>query len=388
MGASLAGTRAAAALRRNGFDGELVVLGAENEAPYDRPPLSKRFLAGSIDEEKVRLRLDPAVEAALRLETRVERLDPVARELLLTTGERAPFDGLVIATGASPRTLPSATVPAGVFALRTLSDCLALHDALAGARRVAVVGAGFIGLEVAATCRGLGLDVTVIEALDLPLGRVLPEDVGKLLAALHQDHGVELRLGVGVAGLEGATRVEGVRLADGSRVPADVVVVGIGVVPATDWLAGSGIVVDDGVVCDRWCRATGTEGVVAAGDVARWHHEGFGEDLRVEHWTNAAEQGDYAARSLLAWAAGASIEPFTPVPYFWSEQFDNRIQFLGRGRAGDVLEVVEGSSDDGKFVMTFRRDGRLVGVFMLNMPHRFPAWNKELAGAVGAGPRR
>jgi len=270
VGASLAGLRAAEELRAAGFGGRLVVVGAEARQPYDRPPLSKQVLAGEWEADQTALRSQPYDDLDLdwRLGRRAAALDAAARTLTLADGERLAFDGAVLATGAVARTLPDTPPLAGIHLLRTLDDCLALRAELERGPRVVVVGAGFIGAEVAATCRGRGLAVTVLEALPAPMVRGLGPVLGNALGDLHRDHGVDLRLEAGVAGFEGADRVEAVLLGDGSRVDADVVVVGIGVRPATDWLDGSGLRVDDGVECDATCQAA--PGIVAAGDVARW----------------------------------------------------------------------------------------------------------------------
>ena len=257
VGASLAGCRAAEALREEGFDGRVVLIGDEAHRPYDRPPLSKQVLAGSWSTDRIEL---PAVGADLDLEwrlgTRATGLDLAARRVALDAGEDVAFDGLVIATGATPRTVPVPDGMAGVHTLRTLDDCLALRAELErGPGRVVVVGAGFIGAEVAATCRERGSPVTMVEALPAPLARVLGEVIGGTCADLHRDHGVDVRTGVGVAGLAGGARVEQVQLGDGSAVDADVVVVGVGVTPLTGWLEGSGLTLDDGVVCDETCLA-------------------------------------------------------------------------------------------------------------------------------------
>jgi 3-phenylpropionate/trans-cinnamate dioxygenase ferredoxin reductase component len=253
-----------------------------------------------------------------------------------------------------------------VFVLRTVDDAVALRAALDGRpRRVVVVGAGFIGGEVAATARQRGLDVTLIEAAPAPLARVLDADAGLAVAELHRAHGVDVRLGVGVAGLVGDGRVEGVALADGTTVEADVVVVGIGVEPCTDWLVGSGLALDDGVVCDETCLAA--PGVVAAGDVCRWPHRRLGGRLlRVEQWDNAVEQGGYVARRLLAGAAGEQIEPFEPVPWFWSDQYDRKIQLAGV--PGPQRAVVHGSLAEQRFVQLYGDRDRLVGVLAWNRP--------------------
>ncbi|MDH4169657.1 MAG: NAD(P)/FAD-dependent oxidoreductase, partial [Acidimicrobiia bacterium] len=309
VGASLAGIRGAEALRRDGFDRPITLIGDERHEPYDRPPLSKQVLAGEKDPADIAL-LSPdrleALDLDLRLGVRATRLDLAARRLHLDNGDEHGFDGLMVATGARPRTLPGTETMAGVFTLRTVDDALSLRAALdARPARVAVVGAGFIGAEVAATARRRGLDVTMIDPLPTPMGRVLGDEIGGVCAAVHREQGVDLRLGVGVDALRGGAGVQAVELSDGQVVEADVVVVGIGVIPNTAWLEGSGLTLDDGVVCDETCLAA--PGVTAAGDVARWPNRRFGELMRVEHWDNAVEQGAVAARRLL----DDDAEPFT-----------------------------------------------------------------------------
>ena len=366
VGASLAGLRAAQALRRAGFDGGLVVVGAERHLPYDRPPLSKEVLAGKWDAPRTELLHpeDASLEVMWRLGTRASGLDLAARRVQLEDGGALPFDGLVIATGAEPRTLPSARGLAGVHVLRTLDDALALRAELDESPRVVVIGAGFIGAEVAATCRGRGLEVALVEALPVPLAHALGPAPGRLLADLHRDHGVDVQLGVGVAGLEGARRVERVRLADGRALEADVVVVGVGVTPATGWLEGSGLTLRDGVVCDASCAAA--PGVVAAGDVARWRNPRFDETMRIEHWTNATEQADAAAATLLA--GGGAVVPYAPVPFFWSDQYDRKIQFGGLAGPDDETALVDGTLEDRRFVLLYGREGKLSGVLGVNRP--------------------
>jgi NADPH-dependent 2,4-dienoyl-CoA reductase/sulfur reductase-like enzyme len=411
VGASLAGVRSAEALRRHGHDGPIIIVGAEPHRPYDRPPLSKQVLAGSMDAALTALRVDDSLNAEWRLSTRAVALDLDRRVVTVSRVpdgsdrpgwaaqaggdmgagrpgdlEEVAFDGLVVATGAHPRLLPGLPDLAGVHVLRTLDDAVALRRALDGQPRVAVVGAGFIGSEVAATCHARGLEVTVVEALPVPLVRALGEEIGRRCARLHTDHGVGLRLGVGVAGLAGTSRVEGVRLADGSVVPADLVVIGVGVAPTTAWLEGSGLDLADGVVCDRWCRALArgrpVPDVVAAGDVARWDHPVFAEAVRVEHWTNAVEQGGAAAVTLLE---GAGAPVFGPVPYFWSDQYGTKIQFVGR--TGPEVRVVEGSLADDRFVAAYGRDGRLVGAVTFNRPARAMAFRSMIAdGAAMPAP--
>jgi 3-phenylpropionate/trans-cinnamate dioxygenase ferredoxin reductase component len=379
VGGSLAGIRCAEALRRRGFSGRLVLAGDERERPYDRPPLSKELLRGDRDPEQIRLNKPEAFDALeldLRLGVRAQALDPAAKRVVLaqvsrsepkasedqTGDEVISYDGLVIATGAAARPLPGAPALRGLFTLRTLQDSLALRAELDRSPRVMVVGAGFIGAEVAATCRKRNLDVTLVEPLASPMARVLAPEIGAVCAAAHRDQGVDLRLGVGVAAVEGAERVERVRLTDGSELAADVVVVGIGASPSTDWLASSGLALDDGVVCDATC-ATKAPGVVAAGDVARWYHEGYRELVRIEHWTNAVEQADAAAARLLE---GASAPAFAPIPFVWSDQYDLKIQAAGRIAPDDEVVVAHGSLAERRFVALFGRKGVLRGALAIN----------------------
>jgi 3-phenylpropionate/trans-cinnamate dioxygenase ferredoxin reductase component len=384
VGASLAGLRAAEELRRQGFDGTLTVVGDEPHAPYDRPPLSKQVLSGDWDRERIDLTvmadggLD-GLEVDWRLGVRATALDLVDRTVTLAGAEtgRLSFDGLVIATGASPRTLPGHGDLAGIHTLRTLDDCLAVRATLdATPRRVVVVGAGFIGAEVAATCRGRGLDVTLVEALPVPLERAVGLEVGALTADIHRDHGIDVRLGVGVERIDGAERIEQVHLADGSVVDADLVVVGVGVAPNTAWLEGSGLTLDNGVVCDATCLAA--PGVVAAGDVARWPSPRFGAALRVEHWDNAVTMGEHAARTLLGVGAEADTpaEPYDPVPWFWSDQYDRKIQLAGLASGADEMRVIDGSFDERRFAAIYRKGDRISGVLAMNRPRQVVVYRK------------
>ncbi len=383
VGGSLAGIRGAQALRRLGFDGRLVLVGAEPHRPYDRPPLSKELLRGEREPEQIALTRPESFDALaleLRLGTRALSLDLQARELALAGGERVRFDGLLIATGARPRALPGAPPLAGVHVLRSLDDCLALRAELERAPRVAVVGAGFIGAEVAASCRARGLEVSLLEALPAPLDAAVPNAIGQVVASEHRDRGVDLRCGVRVAALEGGARVERVRLADGSSLAADVVVVGIGVTPETQWLEGSGLELGDGVVCDA-TLATRAPGVVAAGDVARWTHPRFGESMRIEHWTNAVEQGEAAAARLLAGDGGAT--PFAPVPFVWSDQYELKIQIAGHLHRDDQMRVVDGSLEERRFVALFGRRGRLVGAVAINRARSLMTYRRMLREETG-----
>ena len=320
VGASLAGLRAAETLRDRGFDGTLTLVGDEPHRPYDRPPLSKQVLQGTWEPEQTFFRRKDGYDALgldMRLGVRATSVDLGARRVTLSDGTYADYDRLIIATGARVRTLPGIAPRPGLLTLRNLDDALVLREALARATRVAVVGAGFIGLEVAASCRARGVDVIAIESLPVPLAPILGPTLGEMIAAMHRDHGVDLRTGVTVADVYGESRVEGLALSDGSRVDADVVVVGIGVVPNTEWLEGSGLQLDNGIVCDGSCEAA--PGVYAAGDVARVANQWYGESPRIEHWSNAVEQGVHAAENVLAGPGAATS--FSSVPYFWSDQY-------------------------------------------------------------------
>jgi NADPH-dependent 2,4-dienoyl-CoA reductase/sulfur reductase-like enzyme len=382
VGASLAGLRAVETLRSNGFSGRLLLVGAERHRPYDRPPLSKEVLRGEWGAERTALtkpeRFD-ALGLELRLGCRARGLDPRERTLELEGSERIRYDGLILASGARPRTLPGAPPLEGIYVLRTLDDAVEIASRLDAGPRVAVVGAGFIGSEVAASCRARGLEVTLIEALPVPLAQALGETMGELCAALHRDHGVRLHCGVAVTALEGSGRVERLRLSDGRTVQADCVVVGIGVAPDTQWLASSGLELRDGVVCDA-TLATSAPGVVAAGDVARWWNPLFGESMRVEHWTNAVEQGVAAAKRLLA-SEGAA-EPFANVPFFWSDQYDLKIQLAGNVKPDDRVHVVSGSLEERRFLALYEREQRLVGALAFNRPRQLMACRKLIGERV------
>ncbi len=381
VGASLAGLHAARTLRRQGYDGTLTIVGDEPHLPYDRPPLSKQVLAGTWEPERTALvtERDDALDLTWALGRAATGVEPRARTVALDDGTDLSYDGLVIATGATPRRLPGTDGLAGVHVLRSLDDAVALRaDLDAGPSRVVVVGAGFIGAEVAATARGRGLPVTLVEPLPVPLGRVLGGEVAETVAAVHRDEGVDLRLGVGVEAIEGGDRVERVRLADGTAIGCDVVVVGVGVTPNTAWLEGSGLPLADGVLADATCRVV--PGVVAAGDVARWTHPTYGEDLRVEHWDHAIAQGGHAAETLLAGDDGG--QPFAPVPWFWSDQYDRKIMLAGRPGGAEEVQVVDGSLAERRFVALYRRGDRVVAALGMNRPAPLARWRMRLADGV------
>ena len=375
VGASLAGLSAVRALRAQGYDGRLVVVGAEPHLPYDRPPLSKAFLADDVDAEDLALlgQDDDGLDVQWRLGTAAASLRPAERAVVLTDGTQVAADGLVLATGAQARTMAGCAGLRGVHVLRTLDDAVALRDALAAATSLVVVGAGFIGAEVASTARGLGLEVTVVEAMPTALAGPLGAELGAVCGALHADHGVRLLTGTGVARVVGRDRVTGVELTDGTHVTADVVLVGIGAQPQVEWLAGSGLDVADGVVTDARC-ATNLPGVVAVGDCASAYDPVAGRHRRSEHWTHALQQPATAAATLL----GTRPAPYAALPYFWSEQYGLQLQFAGTREPGDVATVVEGSTDDRSFVATYERDGRLTAVLGLDAPRAFSRLRRTL----------
>jgi NADPH-dependent 2,4-dienoyl-CoA reductase/sulfur reductase-like enzyme len=380
VGASLAGLSAARCLRKQGYDGRLVLIGDEPHRPYDRPPLSKEFLAGTIGEADLVLETDGEdLRAEWLLGARATGLDPARRAVRLADGREVRADGVVIATGAAARSLPGSEGLAGVHTLRTLDDARALRDELARGGRLVVIGGGFIGAEVASTACALGRDVTVIEAAPTPLAAPLGETMGAVVSGLHADHGVRLLCGVGVKGLSGERQVEAVLLEDGRTVPADIVVVGVGARPCVEWLEGSGVQLDNGVKCGADGR-TSLAGVVAVGDCANWYDPRAGTHRRVEHWTGARERPDAAVATLLA---GGALEPGVPrPPYFWSDQYGVKIQFAGHAAGADSVTVEEGAVDDRNVLAVYRRAGVPVAVLGMNQPRLFMRWRKKLAASL------
>jgi len=370
VGSAVAGFHAARALRRQSFTGEIVVIGAERHRPYDRPPLSKAFLTGACSVTDLALEdPDEDLDVRWRLGTPAARLDPANRRVVLDDGAEIRADGVIVATGARARRLPGADGLAHVHTLRTLDDAIALRTALVPGKRLVVIGAGFIGAEVASSARSLGLDVTVVEALPAPLAGPLGAEMGAVCAGLHGDHGVRLRTGVPVAGLKG----EAVELADGTLLPADLVLAGIGAQPNVEWLAGSGLAISGGVVTDE-SGATNLPNVVATGDCAMSYNRHAGRHLRVEHWTHAFEQPAAAAATLL----GRTPPDRAPAPYFWSDQYGVRIQFAGHREDGDTVRIVEGDPGQRSFLAVYERAGRPVAVLSMNQPKLFTRWRRQL----------
>ncbi|WP_416967948.1 NAD(P)/FAD-dependent oxidoreductase [Streptomyces sp. 4F14] len=381
VGASAAGLTTAETLRRKGHTGRITVLGDEPHAPYDRPPLSKQVLSGAWEPQRARLRPQEALaalDAEFLLGDPAVGLDPGTRTVLTASGKELSADAVVVATGVRIRCLPGQAELAGVHGLRTLDDALALRAELRPGVRLVVVGEGVLGSEIAATARTLGLDVTLVGPLPAPMALQVGPLVSAALADLHTEHGVTLRLGVGVAGLTGdGGRVTGVRLATGEVLPADAVVVAIGATPATAWLDGSGLTLDNGVVCDSRCRAA--EGIYAVGDVARWHHEHLGHAVRLENRTNATEQAMAVAGNIL----GDDL-PYTPVPYFWTDQYDAKLQVHGFVPADAETETVEGDPAAGRFVVRYRSEGRTTGVLGWNMPKQARLRRREIVDGLGS----
>ncbi|HZC70651.1 MAG TPA: FAD-dependent oxidoreductase [Jatrophihabitans sp.] len=378
VGASRAGLFAVEAARRAGHRGRITLVGAEPHLPYDRPPLSKEYLTCWPAEPS-----DPTYRAAaalagefdvdVRLGAPADGLDLAARTVSVGA-QRIPFDALVIATGATPRPMPAADGLAGVRTLRTLDDARAIRETWRGeCGRTVVVGAGFVGLETAAAARERGAPVTVVEALPVPLVRAAGEVCGQACARLHDLQGTDLRTGVTIASVEGRGRVERVGLSDGSTLDTALLVVGIGVDPATGWLEGSGLALDDGVVCDETLAAS-APGVYAAGDVARWHNPTFGIDMRLEHWTSAAEQGRIAAQNAVS---PGTATAYATVPYFWSDQYGCRIQFVGVTAADEVSVLVD-NLPERSYLAVYRTGTRLTGAFGINETRRIPRLRKMI----------
>jgi NADPH-dependent 2,4-dienoyl-CoA reductase/sulfur reductase-like enzyme len=377
VGAGLGGLRTVEELRALGYAGALTLIGAEQHPPYRRPPLSKEVLRGEAPPEAAHLR-EPAsydeLDVDLRLGRRAVALDPATRSVVLDDDSTVGYDRCVIATGATPRLLPGVSSDE-VHVLRTIDDCVRLRDALASRPRVVVVGAGFIGSEVASSSRDLGCDVTVVEVMGAPLVHALGPEVGAACAGLQARAGVDLRCGVGVTAISEGS----VRLDDGTVLAADLVVVGVGVSPEVGWLESSGITMTNGLVCDEFC-ATSLPDVYAVGDLARWHNQLFDESMRLEHWTNAAEQAVAVAHNVTG-----DRSPFAPIPYFWSDQFGTKIQVLGRPRADDEVRVVRGSLDEGKFVAIYGRGDRLVGVVGFGSARHVMSFRPLLATTTAYG---
>lgn len=376
VGASLAGLRLLEALRREGYAGRVTMIGAEPELPYDRPPLSKQFLVEGWPEEKLALSRTGVAPlgAEWRLGQKATALDPQALAVALADGSRIEADTIVLATGAEPRRLPFERGLAGLLALRTIDDARHLRDALATMPRVVVIGAGFIGMEVAASCRTKGCAVSVVEPLPAPLIRGLGPLLGERVARRHREAGIEFHLGVGVSAFEGEGHVTGVRLADGRVIPAELVVVGVGAAPAVGWLSDSGLAIENGVLCDA-TGVTSRPGIYALGDCARWENARYPERPRFEHWTSAVEQAEVVARRIVQ----GQSDPHAAVPYVWTDQFDLRLAIAGEFKEGDAMHVCLGTLDEDKFLVLYGRGGKLVGAVGCKRPRQLNAARRWIA---------
>lgn len=377
VGASLAGISVAEGLRDRGFDGRISLIDAEARSPYDKPPLSKGVLTGDVELDATALRPatwydEQAVD--LRLGTRIVGVDTTERQLRIAAGGTLGYDGLVVASGAAARRLTGRCAqPELLHTLRSADDAAQLRDALRPGRRLVIVGGGFIGLEVAAAARSLGVEVTVVETAPTLLSRAFPASVGNWVANLHANNGVQVICDTGVEEVTVGGCGYKVRLSE-ETLTADVVLTGIGAAPAVEWLSGSGVQIDNGVRCAP-DLSTGVPGVVAAGDVAHWRNPTFGEEMRVEHWTNAVEQGRHAAGTLLG-----ARDSFAAVPYFWTDQFDSKIRFVGRAAPTD--DVALGQSQNGSLIALFGRNGVLRGAVCVNAARQLATYRAAIADRV------
>ncbi|MBB2747132.1 UNVERIFIED_ORG: NADPH-dependent 2,4-dienoyl-CoA reductase/sulfur reductase-like enzyme [Microbispora rosea subsp. rosea] len=386
VGGSLGGLRATEALLARGWEGEIVVLSAERHPPYTRPPLSKALLAGTPDLSAVELRRRPETDAASwRFGVSAVRADLRARHLTLSDGSELPYDGLVAATGVRPRRLPERVTRNG-FTLRTLDDCIALRPLLSPGTRLAIVGAGFIGCEIAATAAGFGCAVDVVALDTAPMKVPLGELVGTAIQRRHEAHGVRFHLGRSIRAVESSPSGHALLLDDGSRVECDVFVQAVGSAPCVEWLEGNGLDLTDGVECDNSLRMGGLPGAVAVGDVARFPNPLFDNVARrVEHWQMAAETAARAAATLLADLSGTTDEsgPFRPLPWFWSDQFEMKLQSFGSPVLGERVEVLDGDLA-GEAAVGYYRGERLVGAVLLGMPKAAFRLRKQILASLAS----
>ncbi|TDW29445.1 NAD/ferredoxin-dependent reductase-like protein [Cryobacterium psychrophilum] len=374
VGAGLAGHASAKALRLQGFDGRVTIIGDEIHRPYDRPPLSKDFLAGAAQADELTLEAEGEdLQAEWLLGARAASLDPGDRQITLTDGGIVRSDVVIIASGSFARCLPG--VPAGVHTLRTLDDAIALRAELVSGALLVVVGSGFIGLEVASTARSLGLEVTVLGSSGNPLSRSLGVEVGTAVQRLHEANGIVVRNNTVVEAVLGSERVIGVRLSTGEMIPADVVVMGIGSLPAIEWLSNSGLDIRGGLMCDE-VGATAADGVIGVGDCSAWFDPVRGRHHRVEHWSDSRERPATAVAALLSGRPPArGVRP----SYLWSDQCGAKIQFAGRVMGDETIAIEAGDIDSGDLLMVYRQAERPVAVVGINQPRLVAQWRKRLA---------
>ncbi len=376
VGAGQAGIKAAETLRQKGYDGDLVLFGDEAFLPYQRPPLSKAYLKGEMDEERLFLRPEAYFETAsveLRTRTSVASIDPAARSIALSNGTRMPYSSLLLATGTRARQIPleGATLD-GVFSLRTMADVAAIRETLAGAENVVILGGGYIGMEFAAVAAGLGKTVTVIEACHRVMERSVAPEISTYFQKLHRAHGVTLRLEQKVERLTGDTTVTGVALGDGSQIPADLVLLAVGAVPVTGLAENAGLAVGNGIAVDA-CARTSTPGIYAAGDCTEFPSARYGRTIRLESVQNAIDQARIAAGSMLG-----ETTAYDPVPWFWSDQYDAKLQIAGLSSGYDRTEL-EGDYDEGRFALKYFLGDRLLAADTVNAPREHMMARKTLA---------
>lgn len=376
VGAGLAGLRAGQELRRQGFEGEVTIVGDEEHLPYNRPPLSKQVLAGEMEPQECTLPRDD-LDATWLLGRPAAGLDTGGRAVHLSDGQALPYDGLVIATGRRAREWPNLPNLAGFHRLRGLDDAIALREAIRSGPRVVIVGAGFIGCEVAATLHKCGLEeISLVDVAPHPMPTLGPE-LGRRASRLHAEHGVRLHLSTKVEAFEGSDRVQAVRLGDGTRVPADLVLIALGSIPNTEWLRSSSVALHEGdVLCDTRCFARGHRDIVAAGDVATWPHPRAGTTpLRIEHWTNASDMARQATQNLLS---PDRATEYAPVPTFWSDQYDAKIKAVGLWAKANQVTIVEDDAESGRLVAEGHCDDGIVGALVVNKNKSFIAYRRSL----------
>ncbi|MGH3119294.1 MAG: NAD(P)/FAD-dependent oxidoreductase [Gaiellales bacterium] len=385
VGASLAGGTAAVTLREEGFEGRVVLIGEEPLPPYERPPLSKEYFRGEQPFEDALVR--PAAfydssEIETQFGTRATKIDPFEKVVELEAGERVSYDKVLIATGSRNRRFPIPGLDLeGVYDLRTVEDCDRIRKEIAPGRRVAVVGMGFIGSEIAASLRQLDVEVVVIEGGKVPLERALGEEIGRVMEGIHRDHGVEMIFGDHVSGFEGHGRLERVITKGGRSIECDFAVVGVGVEPVTDFVNGSGIEVDNGVLVDEYCR-TNVDGVFAAGDVTNHYHPIFKQMMRVEHWQNAVKQGAAAARNMIGISSA-----YDEIHWFWSDQYDYNLQYAGFHRDWDDL-IVRGSLEERDFIAFYVKEGLVTAAVGMNRGKDVRRSMQLIHARAGASPRQ
>lgn len=381
VGASLAGLRGAEALREAGYKGRISIIGEEGRLPYNRPPLSKKVLTGEQEIAEVSFPIADDLDVEWRLGSPAIGLDIADRRVNLGDGSTLDYDRLLIATGVTPIVpgIPGCGL-SGVHTLRDFEHAVALRREMMPGKSLVILGAGFIGCEVAASARQLGLDVTIVDRLAWPMNRVMGSEMAGLFREIHEEQGVRFRMNSQVVAFTGEEAVSGVQLADGETLKADIVLIGVGSAPATRWLEGSGLILQNGIVCDCACLAEKGGGrIAAAGDVAAWPHLGFGgEVMRMEHWTNAFEQGAAAALALISDAP----QSYLPLPSFWSDQYTYKIQALGRTKVTDKAAVVAGSLDARKFIVEYSDETGVTGVIAVNMPAKIAGYRRDLGAEI------